>query len=357
MRQKSHSSLNKLGPLLTVSENWAALQAELEARALAQKREDASEPHAGYHILQHPNGDTFEYYQIDDEFYAGINNFILPNEQSFAFIGEDWIRAAWMVDVSGDQELLPFGHGRVPSYITPASLQALPGYCDFEVQPDNFIKVERFRAKAHLKWVSIAMSRRALQRALGEMDSHIPAELDHYLNRDASVLMMRKTAISAASMGIVRSLFEVPLLGNLRYKFFGSQIHSLLYMTLGSDWHSDNRQPQDSAMARKILRAAEQLRYHARTGKFDAGEIANNVGLSRSVFDHGFSATYGKSPGRYWLEEKLKYAAELLITTDMPIKQISIDLGYDDQGSFSRCFRKWSGLSPSQFRARHQGYI
>ena len=52
------------------------------------------------------------------------------------------------------------------------------------------------------------------------------------------------------------------------------------------------------------------------------------------------------------LVEDLRYreACRLLKRTDKPVAAIATALGYRDPSHFSRAFRRWSGLRPSQYR-------
>lgn len=47
-------------------------------------------------------------------------------------------------------------------------------------------------------------------------------------------------------------------------------------------------------------------------------------------------------------------AAELLGATDLPIGEIAAAVAYENHSAFVRAFRKWSGLSPSEWRGRFQ---
>lgn len=350
MPNSAHSSLRDLGPLLTVRQGLASIQGKQEARVQVGEQAARDE----YRIAHCTSGGVNEYLQIDDEFYASVASVVVQKQRSLAFIGEDWLRLSWMISGSGHQELIPFGHRHVPSYITPQALAVEPGYIAFELQPDSFIKIESIDANVPLKWVSVAMSRRAVQRFAQDIGPHIPVELERYLNADASILMMRRARISSASLNIVRSMFDIPLTGRMRYKFLCSQVHSLMYMALGRNWNSDDKGALSASLQRRIMEGAELLRQYARTAEFSVANVPLQIGISRSQFDHLFQATFGMPPGRYLIEEKMKYAAELLIAEDLPIKEIGIRLGYNRQGSFTRCFARWSKVSPTKFRARHR---
>jgi AraC-like DNA-binding protein len=58
----------------------------------------------------------------------------------------------------------------------------------------------------------------------------------------------------------------------------------------------------------------------------------------------GFTASY------FIQQEMLREAQRLLCYTDLSIKEISIDLGYDDTKYFNRIFTKLAGIPPGRFR-------
>lgn len=51
-------------------------------------------------------------------------------------------------------------------------------------------------------------------------------------------------------------------------------------------------------------------------------------------------------------EVRQTMARDFLELTDMPISEIAAELAYTNPGAFSEAFRRWSGLSPTQWRRR-----
>jgi AraC-like DNA-binding protein len=49
-------------------------------------------------------------------------------------------------------------------------------------------------------------------------------------------------------------------------------------------------------------------------------------------------------------EVKSQRATNYLQTTNLPIKEVSTLMGFNDCGSFRRAFTSWTGMVPSQFR-------
>lgn len=59
---------------------------------------------------------------------------------------------------------------------------------------------------------------------------------------------------------------------------------------------------------------------------------------------------YGMTPTALITELRVRHASILLTTTSHPIGRISESCGFANQAYFSRCFRRETGLSPSDFR-------
>ena len=79
-------------------------------------------------------------------------------------------------------------------------------------------------------------------------------------------------------------------------------------------------------------------------------DYAQSRGISVSWFQRGFKKFMNQSPAHFLLTTRINNAAILLETTDHPIGTIAFMVGYEDPLYFSRLFRKYKGLSPSDYR-------
>ncbi|MDZ7936109.1 MAG: AraC family transcriptional regulator [Emticicia sp.] len=83
-------------------------------------------------------------------------------------------------------------------------------------------------------------------------------------------------------------------------------------------------------------------------------DVADVVNLSPSHFSFLFKNKTGFSPIEYFNHLKIQKACQYLLFTDNRIKEISFQLGIDDQYYFSRLFKKVMGVSPEEYRNKRK---
>ena len=78
--------------------------------------------------------------------------------------------------------------------------------------------------------------------------------------------------------------------------------------------------------------------------------LAQTAGMSRSAFAARFLERYGATPFKFVQNVRLKTAARLLQTTQLPVKSVAAAAGYASRSHLSRSFRAAYGVDPSTFR-------
>lgn len=79
--------------------------------------------------------------------------------------------------------------------------------------------------------------------------------------------------------------------------------------------------------------------------------LAATAGMSRSSFASRFLKSYDRSPLEFVQAIRLRTAARLLQTSELPVKAVSAAVGYSSRSHFSRAFRLTYGVDPSGYRA------
>lgn len=79
-------------------------------------------------------------------------------------------------------------------------------------------------------------------------------------------------------------------------------------------------------------------------------EVADYVHLHPSYFSSMFKHSTGSSFKEYLNMVRIEESKRLLTNTDFSIIDIAIAVGFEDQSYFSKVFKKYTGLTPKQFR-------
>ena len=80
-------------------------------------------------------------------------------------------------------------------------------------------------------------------------------------------------------------------------------------------------------------------------------QIANHVGIDRTLLFRYFKEETGKGPKQYLTKLRMQYAVELRKSKELSIKEICFSVGYTDPYLFSKTFKKHFGVSPKRYRA------
>ena len=84
--------------------------------------------------------------------------------------------------------------------------------------------------------------------------------------------------------------------------------------------------------------------------KISVSGIAEFLGISRAYLNKAFQQELGMSVQRFLIDYRMHSAANLLYNSEMSIQQISEAVGYEDQLTFSKAFKRKFGVSPTCYR-------
>ena len=92
------------------------------------------------------------------------------------------------------------------------------------------------------------------------------------------------------------------------------------------------------------------------TGRIlSTADLARECGLSERTLYRKIHQALGVTPYELMLRIRIESAAEALIQTNDKVIDIATDHAFCDQSAFTQHFRKRIGMTPKQFRMRHQG--
>jgi AraC-like DNA-binding protein len=81
-------------------------------------------------------------------------------------------------------------------------------------------------------------------------------------------------------------------------------------------------------------------------------DLARLTGLSPSHLAERFTRDVGVPPHRYLMQSRIERAREMLRDSDVPVTQLAVELGFSSSQHFATAFRKLTGTTASDYRAR-----
>ncbi len=238
----------------------------------------------------------------------------VPNQHEHRWDG----RARWETGYPGAASLVPAGE---PSYW---QWQYLDGgrACDF-----------------HLHFEP-AFVRRVAVAALEE------------LPRDAELhgeLCFARPEVHALGLALLRAVEDRGVHGPLYAESLAVALVSVL-LTMQQPWRQGARLPGRGAIPAAAIRQVCEFVEERLAEALHLEEMAAVVGLGPDRFARLFRATLGESPHQYVLGRRVERARQLLRTTQLPLAEIALALGFSDQAHFATTFRRRIGQTPSTFR-------
>ena len=79
-------------------------------------------------------------------------------------------------------------------------------------------------------------------------------------------------------------------------------------------------------------------------------DLANVACLSIFHFTRAFAATMGVPPHRYVSRRRLETAKAMIATGRASLSKIALDCQFSSQSSFTRAFRRATGMTPAEYR-------
>lgn len=106
---------------------------------------------------------------------------------------------------------------------------------------------------------------------------------------------------------------------------------------------------------KKDERIIRSLRYiHENLDKdISVKAMAANQYVSEDHFIRLFRKEMNCTPLKYVNSKKIEKAQLLLLTTEMPVREIAMEMSIDNVSYFNKLFRQFTGKTPGQYRAEH----
>ena len=101
-----------------------------------------------------------------------------------------------------------------------------------------------------------------------------------------------------------------------------------------------------------LMRSVIEEMHHTFSLPYDASRFAKICALSVSRFNHLFKEATGLPPQKYYNALRMENASVLLKETALSVTDVASRTGFEDPLYFGQAFKKFYGISPTEFRKR-----
>ncbi len=143
---------------------------------------------------------------------------------------------------------------------------------------------------------------------------------------------------------------------DLEYELLGDILRHLL-LTAGEDRKFQNRisskkKSTQQELVRRLMISQDYI--HTKLDEnITSDELSKISSLSKYHFLRSFKEVFGCAPYQYQQHLKMEKAIMLLKSPTLSIQEISWKLNFQEPASFNKAFKKYTGFSPSDYRARN----
>lgn len=127
--------------------------------------------------------------------------------------------------------------------------------------------------------------------------------------------------------------------------------HPVLLLRVSNGPSSAARRPTTRAARLAIFAEAVDILAKEASRPITLEEISQRIATSPRQLQRVFTEHTGQGFRTYLRRLRLSKAAELLVGTNLPVREIADAVGYGDASQFAKAFKRMYGVSPSRYRA------
>lgn len=103
-----------------------------------------------------------------------------------------------------------------------------------------------------------------------------------------------------------------------------------------------------------VVRKVKEYIHENYAGQITAGDLAASVHLTQNYIRSVFKEGTGRTVLEYLTEYRFEKACELLQTTNLKVKEISVQVGYENVPYFCTLFARRFGMSPNEYHKKYK---
>ncbi|WDE08912.1 helix-turn-helix transcriptional regulator [Thalassomonas viridans] len=160
--------------------------------------------------------------------------------------------------------------------------------------------------------------------------------------------------LTANMRSIIDELLNNDFTGQLKNNYIEAKITELLCHTLSAIKAPELAFNQDNSLSIAKANAMKKLLSILDADLHNTpclGTLATRVGMSKGQLTQTFKSSYGMNISEYLTQKRMFKAQALIKQGKLSILQVALEVGYQNQSSFGRAFKKFFGYTPLKNQA------
>ena len=159
--------------------------------------------------------------------------------------------------------------------------------------------------------------------------------------------------LTAKLQGVLEEIIKNPFSGRLSAKYLETKIGELLCHFCELLYAPEEHYEEDNPLSSHKARAMKQILLALNNNIANPPrpeELAARVGMSLSTLTHTFKSSFGVNISNYLLQRRMELSHQLLRAGKLSVMDVALTVGYENQSSFGRAYKKFFGHSPAADR-------
>ena len=250
-------------------------------------------------------------------------------------------------------EMVYVKKGGVEFIISDAPVQAGPNDIII-IKPFQYHK---FQVKSEAGCDFIVLNFKFEDRASGQYSEVSLHDFLHFVSsRESGDYISLKVGQKNEIIALLGRILKERSGGEIEGEFLSQLLMMELFVHLSralkQEWEDSIR--GKSPKRRELIGVALKYIHKHFERNLSLGDMAKYVFLSPGYFTHAFKEETGVSPIQYLLKIRVERACELLCETDDKMIDIALAVGFSHPQRFNESFKKYAGVSPTEFRRRNR---
>ncbi|MBJ7437773.1 MAG: helix-turn-helix transcriptional regulator [Sphingopyxis sp.] len=325
-----------------LEEAFDGLEDSLASSIHTLPRSDCTLASARFDVCSREGEGYWEFLRLGPDLFAIVSNVLYSQAVTIPVVGEDWVEFHFRL--SGELKLV---EGEDCVDVSPDSLLIWrqPRGCDII----EYLNGDGKRETS----VTFYCRPSFFERHFGGLASLLDDGLAETLGAQCDQLQLLRAVLYPALSRLIidfASTSDRPGILLVKAESLAVQIISEVLLNVPLQGRVDASHTRLSDQDFKCLRAARQILLEQHAPPPTIEQLGRRIGMSGTKLKCGFRMLFGQTISQFANELRMSAAKEMLRKCDRPIAQVSAELGYEYQNSFTVAFRRRWGVLPKDYR-------